>query len=164
MFGALDLASGKMVWRTRQRKRWIEFLDFLKVLRDRFGGRLYVIVDNFAPHRRREVREWCDDHDVELVFLPTYASWLNWIEAESPPCATSHSTAPTTPPTQNRPKRSGTTCGGVTATPNRNATSPSTRRSETYPDPITWTTLHDKALVSPRGSHGFSVTHSALTW
>jgi hypothetical protein len=49
MFGALDLATGQMIWRTRQRKRWIEFLDLLKVLRARFDGRLYVIVDNFAP-------------------------------------------------------------------------------------------------------------------
>jgi transposase len=82
MFGALDLTTGKMIWRTRARKRWIEFLDFLKVLRARFGGRLYVIVDNFSPHRRREVLAWCEANDVELVFLPTYASWLNWIEAE----------------------------------------------------------------------------------
>jgi hypothetical protein len=22
---------------------------------------------------------WCADNDVELVFTPTYGSWLNWI-------------------------------------------------------------------------------------
>ena len=41
-----------------------------------------MIVDNFSPHKRREVREWTEHHDVELVFLPTYSSWLNWIESE----------------------------------------------------------------------------------
>jgi hypothetical protein len=29
-----------------------------------------------------EVRTWATDNDIELIFLPTYGSWLNWIEAE----------------------------------------------------------------------------------
>ncbi|WP_344174405.1 transposase [Pilimelia columellifera] len=45
-------------------------------------GRIYLIVDNFSPHLRAEVRSWCADNNIELVFLPTNASWLNWIEAE----------------------------------------------------------------------------------
>jgi hypothetical protein len=28
------------------------------------------------------VRSWCVDDQVKLIFLPTYGSWLNWIEAE----------------------------------------------------------------------------------
>ena len=28
---------------------------------------------------KTEVRDWCTDHDVELVFTPSNASWLNWI-------------------------------------------------------------------------------------
>lgn len=83
MLAALDLATGKMVYRIRARKRWREFLDLLKVLRRQWPtGRLYLIVDNFSPHLRREVADWCTSNDVELVFLPTNASWLNWIEAE----------------------------------------------------------------------------------
>jgi hypothetical protein len=27
-------------------------------------------------------RDWATANDVELVFLPTYGSWLNWIESE----------------------------------------------------------------------------------
>lgn len=82
LYGALDLATGTITWRIRHRKRWREFLAFLKVLRARYHGRLYIVLDNFSPHRRQEVRDWCADHNVELVFLPTYASWLNWIESE----------------------------------------------------------------------------------
>jgi transposase len=41
-----------------------------------------VVCDNFSPHRHPRVRSWCAAHDIELVFLPTYGSWLNWIEAE----------------------------------------------------------------------------------
>lgn len=83
MLAALDLASGRMYYRIRPRKRSREFLDFLKVLRARWSGeKLYVVLDNFSPHRHPAVRAWAADNDVELVFLPTYGSWLNWIESE----------------------------------------------------------------------------------
>jgi transposase len=83
MLAALDLATGKMIYRIRQRKRWREFLSLLKALRHRWPGqKLYVIADNFSPHKHPDVQSWAASSDVELVFLPTYASWLNWIESE----------------------------------------------------------------------------------
>ena len=82
MFGGLDLATGQMFYRFRDRKRWREFLNFLRQLRRRFAGKLYVICDNFSPHKKAEVTTWCADNDVELVFTPSNASWLNWIESE----------------------------------------------------------------------------------
>lgn len=83
LLGALDLATGQLYFRIRDRKRWREFRAFLQSLRLRWPSeKLYVIVDNFSPHKRREVFEWCAANDVELVFLPTYSSWLNWIESE----------------------------------------------------------------------------------
>jgi transposase len=83
MLAALDLATGKIYYRIRPRKRHREFADLLKLLRARWPGqKLYVVCDNFSPHRHPTVRTWCAEHDVELVFTPTYSSWLNWIEAE----------------------------------------------------------------------------------
>lgn len=83
MFAALDLATGQMFYRFRDRKRWPQFLDFCKQLRQRFPtGRLYLVADNYGPHQKHEVRAWCAEHDIELVFTPTNASWLNWIECE----------------------------------------------------------------------------------
>ncbi|WP_019872990.1 IS630 family transposase [Sporichthya polymorpha] len=83
MYAALDLASGQMFWRFRDRKRWQEFLAFCKQLRARIpDGRLYLICDNFSPHKKAEVSDWCARNDVELVFVPAHASWLNWIECE----------------------------------------------------------------------------------
>ncbi|MEU8241434.1 transposase [Actinoplanes missouriensis] len=43
---------------------------------------LHLILDNFSPHKHPSVRVWCAANAVELVFLPTCSSWLNWIEAE----------------------------------------------------------------------------------
>lgn len=52
LFGALDLASGQLVYRIRDRKRWREFLAFLKVLRARWPDeRLYVVCDEFRTRR-----------------------------------------------------------------------------------------------------------------
>jgi transposase len=83
MLAALDLTTGKLFYRIKDRKRWIEFLDLLKVLRARWPReKLYLVCDNFSPHRHAQVRSWCAANAVELVFLPTYGSWLNWIEAE----------------------------------------------------------------------------------
>lgn len=82
LYGALDLATGEIIWRIKARKRWREFLAFLKVLRVHYAERLYIVCDNFSPHLKAEVAGWCAANDVELVFVPTNASWLNWIESE----------------------------------------------------------------------------------
>jgi transposase len=83
MLAALDLSTGKIHYRIRPRKRHREHLDLLKALRTRWPGqKIYIVADNFSPHRHPTVRAWAAANDVELVFLPTYGSWLNWIEAE----------------------------------------------------------------------------------
>ncbi|MFF8430616.1 transposase [Streptomyces sp. NPDC016566] len=75
MLAALDLATAKMCYRIRPRKRWREFLALLKALRARWPGeKLYAVLDNFSPHKHANVRAWAATNDVELVFLPTYGS------------------------------------------------------------------------------------------
>ncbi len=83
MLTALDLGSGQIIYRIRDRKRWREFLAFLKLLRTRWpGDKLYVIADNFSPHKHPKITSWAAASHVDLVFFPTYSSWLNWIEPE----------------------------------------------------------------------------------
>ena len=49
MIATPDLATGKLYYRIRKRKRWREFLSFLKTLRERRPGeKLYVIMDNYT--------------------------------------------------------------------------------------------------------------------
>jgi hypothetical protein len=75
MFAALDLASGQIFYRFRDRKRWPQFLDFCKQLRRRFpAGKLYLICDNYGPHGKAEVTTWCAANDIELVYTPTNAT------------------------------------------------------------------------------------------
>ena len=80
---AYDLAANRLGMRCYRRKRWREVLLFLRHIRTRYprATRLSLVLDNFSPHRRPEVVAWATENNVELVFTPTYASWLNRIEA-----------------------------------------------------------------------------------
>ena len=80
---AYDVEADRLMMRCYRRKRCREVLLFLTHIRARYplATRLYLVLDNFSPHKRPEVRAWAADHNVELVFTPTYASWLNRIEA-----------------------------------------------------------------------------------
>jgi len=42
--------------------------------------RIYLIADNLSAHKTPDIRQWAADNNVELVFTPTYASFLNRIE------------------------------------------------------------------------------------
>ena len=65
------------------------------------------MLDNFSPHLSTtsdpRVGDWATANNVELAYVPYYGSWLNRIEAHSPRCATSPSTAPSTPAMRRRP-------------------------------------------------------------
>ena len=79
---AYDVADDRLVMRCYKRKRWREVLLFLHHIRARYPMeiRLYLILDNFATHKRAEVRTWAAESNIEFVFTPTYSSWLNRIK------------------------------------------------------------------------------------
>ena len=76
-----DVHADVLDGRVYERKRGEELLDFLQWVRERYGEkRLIIVLDNFAPHRRKDVREWAETNRVELVFIATNASWMNRFE------------------------------------------------------------------------------------
>ena len=70
---AYDVEADRLMMRCYRRKRYREVLLFLTHIRSRYpvATRLYLVLDNFSPHKRREVTDWAADHNVELVFTPT---------------------------------------------------------------------------------------------
>ncbi|MEF3312180.1 transposase, partial [Paenibacillus sp. GYB004] len=87
LLAALDLKTNKLYGHASKTKKHADILRFFKVLRRRFHGseRLYIVLDNFSPHHHKKVKAWAQENDVELVFTPTYASWLNRIECHFGP-------------------------------------------------------------------------------
>jgi transposase len=81
-FGAYDVHQDKLWMHQKARKRWQDVLAFLRAVRRRYphGRHIYLVLDNLSSHKRRDIRTWCHQQNVELVFTATYASWMNRIE------------------------------------------------------------------------------------
>jgi transposase len=81
LFAALEVATGAIHTQTTQRKRRVEFLEFMDgVLSELPTDReIHVILDNYCIHKRNEA--WLANHpNVFFHFTPTSASWLNQVE------------------------------------------------------------------------------------
>lgn len=77
-----DCETDQLDGQFTHRKTWVEFLAFLRWVRRRYPRwqRLHVVLDNYGPHLKSEVRAWAATHNVRFYFTPTQASWLNRIE------------------------------------------------------------------------------------
>ena len=82
LFGAYDVHADRLHGRLRAHKNAREVLAFYQQIRMRYPRRLrlYLIADNLSTHTTPAIREWADGANTELVFTPTYASFLNRIE------------------------------------------------------------------------------------
>jgi hypothetical protein len=80
----LDTKKDRLWGYSSRRKRWNEVLRAFKWMRSRYPvkERIYMILDNFSPHKRPEVARWARDNNVILVWTPTNASWINHIECQ----------------------------------------------------------------------------------
>jgi transposase len=82
LFAALEIATGKVTAACQPRHRHQEFLRFLKqVARAYPDVELHLVMDNYAAHKRIEVRDWLTANPrVKVHFTPTSASWMNLVE------------------------------------------------------------------------------------
>jgi len=78
---ALDAGTGQIHWHGCSRSRVKELCLFLKKLRTAYGEQRVVLVwDNWPVHYHHKVLECAFEQQIELMWLPTYAPWLNPIE------------------------------------------------------------------------------------
>ncbi|HEY4455908.1 MAG TPA: hypothetical protein VGN81_16470 [Pseudonocardiaceae bacterium] len=83
MFAALDLASGQMFYRFRGRNGGRSSSTSANSSADvSRSGKLYLVCDSYKPHAKAEVTDWCGRNGIELVYTPSNASWLSWVECE----------------------------------------------------------------------------------
>ncbi|WP_199435277.1 IS630 family transposase [Qaidamihabitans albus] len=82
LFAALEIATGKVTGAVKPRHRHQEFLPFLKqVARAYPDGQLHLVMDNYAAHKRPEIRAWLAANPrISVHFTPTSGSWLNLVE------------------------------------------------------------------------------------
>ena len=82
LFAALEIATGTVTAACQPRHRHQEFLRFLKQVAKTYPDReLHLVMDNYAAHKRPEIRDWLDANPrVQVHFTPTSGSWLNLVE------------------------------------------------------------------------------------
>ena len=90
LFAALDIATGTVTASCKPRHRHQEFLAFLKQVAKAYPDQpgtdgesqeLHLVMDNYAAHKRVEVRDWLAANPrIHVHFTPTSGSWLNLVE------------------------------------------------------------------------------------
>lgn len=81
LFAALEVATGAVHTRTTDRKRRVEFLEFMdQVISEVPANKeIHVVLDNYCIHKKNE--SWLAQHpNVFFHYTPTSASWLNQVE------------------------------------------------------------------------------------
>lgn len=81
--GFYDVHSDCLVGQVRKRKRVKDLLPCFVRLRRCYPDslRLYVIMDNLSSHKHEVLQTFMSENNMEFVWTPTNASWLNAIEA-----------------------------------------------------------------------------------
>jgi transposase len=83
LFAALDVLKGAVIGRCMPHHRHQEFLRFLKAIDHNTPKPLdiHCIADNYATHKKQQVKDWLADHPrFHLHFIPTASSRLNLVE------------------------------------------------------------------------------------
>jgi transposase len=83
LFAALNVATGEVLARCKQKHRAQDFVAFLGAIDASVAPELeiHVVLDNLATHKAPAVHRWLLRHPrFHLHFTPTYASWLNLVE------------------------------------------------------------------------------------
>jgi transposase len=88
LLAAYDLGRDRLYGHIKPRKGRTEFLAFCRYLRSLCPPevRIAIVLDNFSPHlstkKDQRVGDWAAVSNIELAYVPFYASWLNRIEAQ----------------------------------------------------------------------------------
>jgi transposase len=82
LLAAYDVRQDDLWGTVHERQTYREVLSFLKAVRRRYPRQqtLHIVMDNRGSHKKKEVVDWCAEHRIQLVFTPTYSSWMNRIE------------------------------------------------------------------------------------
>lgn len=85
-----DIATGQVTAALKKRHRHQEFLAFLKQIERTYRDvvnedgdpiELHLVMDNYAAHKRVNVRAWLAENPrFKIHFTPTHASWVNLVE------------------------------------------------------------------------------------
>ena len=84
LFAALDVRTGHVFGMTKERKRQVEFIQFLEILNKQIPSKIttiHIICDNLSVHHGKLVQKWLKKQPrFQFHFTPVHCSWMNQIE------------------------------------------------------------------------------------
>ena len=83
LFAALNVATGKVIARCKQKHRSSDFVAFLNEIDREVATDLqvHVVLDNLSAHKAQAVQRWLGRHPrFHFHFTPRYSSWLDLVE------------------------------------------------------------------------------------
>jgi transposase len=85
LLAGMDLHSGEIIPLVRSSHKSADFIDFLKILDDKYDDtlKIRIILDNHSAHTSKETMKYLATIPGRFVFVftPTHGSWLNLIES-----------------------------------------------------------------------------------
>jgi transposase len=84
LFAAFDTRTGTVYGRCYERKRQVEFIQFLEYLDRKIPQTIqtiHVVLDNLRVHKAQKVQAWLAKHPrFHFHFTPVHCSWMNQVE------------------------------------------------------------------------------------
>ena len=85
LLAGIDLLTGVIHYKIRDKHRSIEFIEFLKEMDSYYPQKIKIVVilDNLKVHTSKETQKYLETvpQRFEFIFTPKHASWLNIIES-----------------------------------------------------------------------------------
>ena len=84
LFAAFDTRTGKVHGQCHERKRQVEFIQFLEHLDREIPEHvtlIHLVMDNLRVHKGKQVLAWLEKHPrFKFHFTPVHCSWMNQVE------------------------------------------------------------------------------------
>ena len=80
-FGSFNLNDGHFISSFHDKGNAIETIEHFKIVRKYYGSKpIAYFIDNASWHKTKKVKEYCEENNITLLFLPPYSPEYNPIE------------------------------------------------------------------------------------
>lgn len=80
-FGSFNLHTGHMISSFHDKGNTLTTIEHFKIVREYYGDKpIAYLIDNASWHKTKKVKEYCEENNITLLFLPPYSPEYNPIE------------------------------------------------------------------------------------
>ena len=80
-FGSFNLNDGHLISSFHDKGNAHETIEHFKIVRKYYGDKpIAYFIDNASWHKTKKVKEYCEENNITLLFLPPYSPEYNPIE------------------------------------------------------------------------------------